>query len=551
MKLKKRAALAISVLVVSGLASVASSTLPRAQAATGPLRDYFTDTFGDQLDYANTEDVALVTEGPIQGVVTEPALSGGQMHLDFNKPGYFSPAWAGYDVGGNVRGSAATPHDREVGNHPIDPAKYTLARVRMNVSEEVGAGVQFYTCPHGVNASCETPNLFVSEVGWKTYEFQLPSGTPVTGMRVALSPDAKHPKVHVDVDWVQIVGAGPGNADADGAVNGPVPEVLNPDIAGAIPYLFPLGGRPVAYNGRTCPNNDWATRVINDPWDFNKPSDITLAEQYKAGWTTTNGIFAGQWDSVKFAQKNPGDFNLRLNMGKNVIDTDTFHRATALLDKYDGKYSQQFTPGLDSGFVFRFITKKNAADKQFQQFNPITEYPNDTTLSVDLKDPAPYDGVVAAPTDSTEQIPGQVGWVGKHAMFRVDLAEPYNERFSYADAVLVSTDDCGLTDFDIEFAENNNTGGNAELFSSASPLGPWTSIATVAAQPGRNTYKWTAPAGLWWIKVDITGKNGSFGSNVSTGPVRIGTDFQKEIDANGGKGKAGKFKAGKELSSKL
>ena len=506
---------------------------PRGQAAAGaPVSEYFSDTFGDPLDYNNPEDVALVTEGPIQGVATEPSLSGGQLHLEFNKPGYFSPAWAGYDAGGNERGSIATPHDREVGNHPIDPTKYTKVRVRMNVSAAVGAGLNFYTCPHGVNATCETTNPFVSRIGWHTYEFNLPKGAPVTGIRVAISPDPANPSVRADVDWVQVVGSEQGNATDDGSVAGPVPEVLNPDIAGAVPYLFPAGGSAVAYSGRTCRNNDWATRVINDPWDFATPSDVALTEQYKPGWTA-NGMFAGQWDRSKYAPKsNPGDPNLRLNMGKNVIDTNTFHRVTALLGKYDGKYSQQFIPNSDSGWVFRVMSKEKHNSQFFQRFLPVTQYPHDTTLSVDLKDPAPYDGVAAMPSDSTEKGPGQFGWTKTQEVFRVDLFEPYNERFSYVDEVLLATDDCGLDDFDIEFAENNNVGGKAQLTYSASPLGPWKAIATVPAQAGRNTYNWKGPAGLWWIKVGITGDNGSYGENISTGPVRIGTDFSAQIAAN-------------------
>lgn len=506
---------------------------PRALAEDGaPVSEFFSDTFGDPLDYANAEDVALVTEGPIEGVSSVPTLSNGQLRLEFNKPGYFSPAWAGYDTGGNERGSVATLHDRETGNHPIDPAKYTKVRVRMNVSAEVGAGVQFYTCAQGVNATCETTNPFVTTVGWRTYEFALPKGAPVTGIRVAITPDANNPVVRAEIDWVQVVGPHQGNAASDGNVAGPVPEVLNPDVAGAVPYLFPAGGKPVPYTGRTCANNDWATRVIGDPWDFAKPSDIAFAEQYKKGWTA-NGIFAGQWDRAAFAATStPGDPNLRLNMGKNVIDTNTFHRVTALLGKYDGRYSQQFLPNSDSGWVFRVMSKATLTSKSFQQFNPVTEYPNDTTLSIDLKDPTPYNGVDAAPTDSTEKVPGQTGWVETQAMFRVDLFEPYNERFSYVDEVLLATDDCGVNDFDIVFAENNNAGGNAELMYSSSPRGPWKKIASVPAQPGRNTYKWSGPKGLWWIKVGITGADGTYGENVSTGPVRIGTNFAKQIFAN-------------------
>jgi Bacterial Ig domain len=524
---------AISGTVPPLLATLGEDVRPRAQAANGAsVSEYFSDTFGDPLDYNNAEDVALVTEGPIEGVATEPTISGGQLHLEFTKQGYFSPAWAGYDAGGNERGSVAIPHDREVGNHPIDPAKYNKVRVRMNVSTAVGAGINFYTCPHGVNSTCETLNPFVATVGWKTYEFDLPKGAPVTGIRVAISPDAANPLVHTDVDWVQVVGAEQGNATTDGSVAGPLPEVLNPDIAGSVPYLFPAGGKAVTYSGRTCRNNDWATRVIDDSWDFSTPSDIALIEQYKPGWTA-NGMFAGQWDSVKYAgSSNPGDANLRLNMGKNVIDTNTFHRVTALLGKYEGKYSQQFTPNSDSGWVFRVMSKEKHNSQFFQQFKPVTQYPNDTTLSIDLKDPAPYDGVAASPTDSTEKVPGQFGWTKTQSVFRVDLYEPYNERFSYVDEVLLSTDDCGVNDFDIEFAENNNVGGNAQLMYSPSPLGPWKAIANVPAKAGRNTYNWKAPAGLWWVKVGITGSNGSYGENVSTGPVRIGTDFSTQIAAN-------------------
>ena len=510
-----------------------AAATPRPMASeNGPVSEYFSDTFGDPLDYANTEDVALVTEGPIQGVASKPTLSDGQLRLEFNKAGYFSPAWSGYDAGGDDRGSSATAHDREIANHPIDPALYSKVRVRMNVSAAVGAGVQFYTCAKGVNSTCETTNPFVTTVGWRTYEFDLPKGAPVTGIRVAITPDENNPSVRADVDWVQVVGPHQGNAVGDGSAAGPVPEILNPDIAGAVPYLFPRGGDPVPYRGRTCANNDWATQVIGDPWDFNTRSDIVLAEQYKSGWTA-NGRFSGQWDRATFGPKSsPGDPNLRLNMGKNVIDTKTFHRVTALLGKYDGNYSQQFIPDSDSGWVFRVMSKAKLADQVFQQFNPVTEYPNDTTLSIDLKDPTPYDGVVAKPTESTEKIAGQTGWVGTQALFRVDLFEPYNERFSYADEVLLATDDCGLRDFDIEFAENNNSGGSAELMYAASPQGPWKKIANVRAQPGRNTYKWTAPAGSWWIKVGITGTNGSYGENVSTGPVAIGTEFAKQITAN-------------------
>jgi hypothetical protein len=537
-----------------------------ARAQTTPLREFFADTFGDPLDYSNVEDVALVDEGPIEGVTNLPTLANGKLNLTFTKQGYFSPLWGSYDTGGDINGSDAIGHDHEGNIHPIDPAAYTKFRVRMNVSAAVGGGIMFYTCTAGVRAACETQNLFVTQVGWKVYEATLPTGKPVTGIRVAVSPEAGQ-SATVEVDWAQVVGQSPGNTleNDDAQVLGPVPEVLNPDVAGAVPFLFPsrelkgtganapdpLGGGAISYTAPTCPNNDWATTVLNNAWDFNTATDIEKLDNFGTS-SVHDGYFEGEGNPGPGGVL-PGDPGIRLNVRTNpnnsatqkAIDPAVWHRNTLIVPKWEGNYSQQFEA--DGGWVYRALWKfqlKSGIPDSFQQSLPVVEYPNDRTLSFDLDDPNPYDGGPVPEKNSADlRPPNQFGWSGPLRLgrlirlFRVDLSEPYKPRKAYVDTVLLSTDDCAPTGkaFEIVFGENTagvgTSAGEAKIYSSPAPTGqPWTLIGeTPTAVGGINRWLWSnAPAGKHWVKVTIE-KDGRIGSSVSTGPVTIGTDYSKAI----------------------
>ena len=288
----------VALTVALGAIATVTTPTPHASAAGGRSHDWFTDTFSDPMDYSNPEDDPLVSEGPTQGV-SSSSMSDGQLHLTFDRPGYFSPVWGGYNVAG---------HGREANVHPVDGHRYRKARVRMNVGGAVGGGIFFYTCPYGVNDSCQSGIQFVTTPGWHVYEADLPDGD-ITGMRVAVSPpssgtsdgpfttgsdggsDAKvllAGGIRVDVDWVQIRdAAGDGNIDDDEQPVGPVPEVLNPDVAGAVPMLFPTAGDPIAHTSSICANRDWASTFLHDPWDFSQKTDVALAENYRSGpWPT-------------------------------------------------------------------------------------------------------------------------------------------------------------------------------------------------------------------------------------------------------------------------
>ncbi len=518
----------------SVLASPLLASSPSATAA-GPAgqREFFADTFGDPLDYSNDEDVALVDEALIVGVASKPTMSDGQLHLKFNGLGYFSPLWGGYDVGGHAMGSDAVGHDREGNARRLDGNEYTTFRVRMNVSGAVGGGIFFYTCTAGVNDGCQSGVQFVTTPGWHTYQADVPKAS-VSGIRVAVSGN-----VDVDVDWVTVLGPNAGNTTVDAAVVGPLPEVLNPDAAGAVPMLFPLGGKPIAYTGTNCPNNDWATRVRGNAWDFSEPTDAERVENYNS-WSTVNGRFngIGAW-----APKpgEPGDPGIRLALNGRTIDPSVWHRTTLVVPFWDGRYSQQFQD--DGGWVFRTIWKF-VGNETFQVSAPAVEYPNDTTITIDQNDPTPFDGSEPPPlniNDTTAK--DQLGWsrpVKRVRVFRIDVAEPYKARQTPIDQVFLSTNDCGVSAADVVFRDNNpGDGTTAQFFSASSPKGPWNPIGTAPVTSGLNTWTWTnAPTGTWWIKVGMT-RGATSGENMSTGPVTIGTDFGDVIKAEAGPSGAG------------
>jgi hypothetical protein len=497
-------------------------------SAAGPLgqKEFFADTFGDPLDYANDEDVALVDEALIVGVGEKPTMSDGQLHLKFNGLGYFSPLWGGYDVGGHAMGSDAVGHDREGNARRLDGNEYTTFRVRMNVSGAVGGGIFFYTCVAGVNDGCQSGVQFVTTPGWHTYQADVPKAS-VSGVRVAISGN-----VNVDVDWVQVLGPNKGNTTIDNALVGPVPEVLNPDAAGAIPLLFPLGGKPIPFNGGgSCANNDWATRVRGNAWDFNEKTDVEKVDNY-VSWDVANGQFNGVGATAPNGGA-PGDPGIRLALNGRTINPSIWHRTTLIVPFWDGRYSQEF--GNDGGWVFRTIWKF-VGNERFQEAAPIVEYPNDTTISVDMNDPTPFDGSEPPPlniNDTTSK--GQLGWSRpglRVKTFRVDIAEPYKPRQTPVDQVFLSTDDCGVDSADIVFRDNNaGDGTSAEIFAAQSPKGPWDRIGTAPVNSGLNTWTWrNAPKGTWWIKVAMT-RGSTYGENMSTGPVTIGTDFADVIKA--------------------
>lgn len=519
------AAALLSAAMVAVLIAPAQQGQAAVGIGAGETGDWFADTHNDPLDFSNPEDVALVGEGPMQGF-TNQTLTGGILSMNVAGPAYFSPLWPSYE--------GSVPQRREGQAQSIDGRIYRRVEVRLQSSTDLSASVFASTCSSGINDGCLSniatlklvPNQWTSLVG------ELPS-TDVTGLRVAVDGAGS-----LLVDYVT-VGAGVGDS--------PQPEVLNPDQAGAVPRLFPARERAIAYpplpEGSSlgvCANNDWATVVRTNPWDFSEslatqadskappgPYDVAQTDNYQR-WSIEKGWFDGIGKNGVDGQK-PGDPGIRLSLvgaapkGKKpaatAIAADLFHRLTVEVPKWDGNYSQQF--GGNGGWVLRAVWKNALSTPAFNVSLPIVEYPNLFTITVDMKDTNSFDQLPDRGKGPVE--PALQRWTGLVNLFRIDLAEPYRDRHTFMDQVWLATDDCADPKYgaDILFRDNAPAAGtNATLLARQSANDPWREIGKMPVSGGGiQRFRWTdVPAGSWFIKVTMT-RGGASRSAVSTGPV--------------------------------
>jgi hypothetical protein len=525
------------------IAATTGFARPTAAQAPTPLREFFTDTFGDPLDFNDYTDMPLVDEGPTEGIVPGTGgFSNGIFSVAFDRPGYFSPLWGGYDTGGRSDGSDAIGHRREGSAFPVDGRFYTNLRVRLATNLPADLALVLYTCPQGVRPECETVALKARTEprDFAIYEATLPRAQ-VTGIRIAISPIDERP-VTVNTDFVGVFSEVPGNV-------GPVPLVLNPDAAGAIPQVFYRNGKALPFRSQSCPDREWASSVRQNPWDMGAKNDLASVSGYEPWSIDPRGWFSGiALPSVRPGV--PGDPGIVLSQrdaaGRLLrIDPSIYHRLTVQVTTWSGRYSQSYAPGGDGGWVFRALWKfrsRAGAENGWQVSLPAVTYPHGYTWSLDLDDPTPFDDVEPPPLNVNETRnvrTKQLGWSRPARLidvFRIDLAEPLRPRQISLDDVWLAPDDCGRTGAEILVYnfDRSNAPAKVTVFASPSRRGPWTEItrATYDAADhatGRKSIVWSnAPPGRWWIKVAME-RDGVGGEHVSTGPVVIDPTLSKAV----------------------
>ncbi len=134
-------------------------------------------------------------------------MSDGQLRLEFERTGFFSPLWGGYPTG--------IPHGRDGALRPIDTSRYQRLVMRMNAPGGVTMMARWYTCLQA-DDSCSGGHQFTTAEGWNTYDLTLAPNTPdpavskpwagqVLTVRIVVATPSP---IRVDVDWVRIVPAG-------------------------------------------------------------------------------------------------------------------------------------------------------------------------------------------------------------------------------------------------------------------------------------------------------------------------------------------------------
>ena len=481
----------LSVLVSGALLLAATASFPAVSGHTagGVPSDYAAEAFSDPWDYSNVEDQIIADDGPMRSA-TNATISGGQLHFDMARPGYFHPLWGGYP--------GAIPHGREGLAHPIDASRYNRISFRMNATAEVPAGIRWYTCQE-ISDACQGGFNFFTKPGWNTYDFALapineanlttPWMGKIVSLRVALSPSSS---AHFDVDWLQVSPSG----SPVGEGLAPVPQIDEPSITGGADYAT------ISRNG--------------DAWDFNEASDVHRLDN--ATGAASGGVFSGT--NAGPAMNDPA-IGMRLNQAFKGSD---FHRVTVDYT-YDGPFNleDRASGGTTARIIWRIAgtpLTKNGAD--LQNSDDIVTYPNEKSFTVDLAAANPVDI-----TDPAQNGP-RIGWAGQMIeMFRFDPNEDRGRRSFRIDRIKVADVAAGEKSFDIAWKDNSFAAGTtADLYVDTDDHGfDGTQIAAARpVQSGRNVFTWTPPSGTtgtWYVYVVHT-RNGQVGRAYSGGPLRIG-----------------------------
>ncbi len=463
-----------------------------AQSSIGIGVDYATETWGDPWDYNNPEDQILVDRQTTVGLQNE-VVANGKLSFDVTGGSYFHMIWGGYPD--------SVPTNRDGALAPVDTNRYNRIVMKVTASAYTPAGLSWFTCLHQ-DGSCQGEMPVTLDAGTKIYDVPLVNvsgSTPWQGMnpislRMLFSP---YGPTHIDVDWVRLTNSASGPIDE---WNGPVTQILDPDITGGSDYATSARG--------------------GDAWDFNSADDYLRVDNV-----------AGQVQNGMLEGTNTGPFindpgvTLRV---PTAYSADDFHRATVHYT-YDGAMNLEDKAGggQNARLMWRIAGTPLAKDGSHNQVSrDIVTFPGQASFTVDLKTNPATDAV-----DPRSR--PRIGYAGQMIeMFRFDPNEDRGARRWHLDSVKLADDDAGETGFSIRLRDANPAPGTrVALFSDSDSRGfDGQQIADgVDLSAGIATVDWQPPSGtkgLFWIYA-ITTRGAVSTRTYSTGPVRIGSPVGK------------------------
>jgi hypothetical protein len=367
--------------------------------------DYFTQVLGDPMDFGNQEDLVtnVVDEAPFVGA-SNKSIADGQLHFDVSGNFAADLVWPGFPTG--------IAQGRDGARNLIDTGTYRRLVLRMKAPAGSGMGVRWYNCK--IQPSCEGGRGFVAVDGWQTYDLDLgtqldprvamPWSGNMMGLRLAGNVQG-----HVDIDWVQLVGA-------------------NTQVVSERTGSFEGDIRPID-------KLDFAT-AAGDPWDMNSAHDVAERTGLLPGSVVAGNRFSGCTLGTS-TRHFPG---LILNMpnGK-AIDAGRFKTLTFEYS-YQGPFSSR--PTIDGG-TFARVFWFDAAGRRHPT-NAIHLYPNQSVVQVRLDDPsALFQGI--------ERGVGPTGapWAGQVTSFRINPNDTKGSRCFTIGRVWLTSDDPAGTVVDL------------------------------------------------------------------------------------------------------
>ena len=489
---------------------------------------------GSAWDYAQRSDMVL--DGtPINGQVSNLRMEDGQLRWT-SHDGWVSPL--------DMTVPGALPDSRDGASNPIDADVHTTLTMHLWSSRNVPISVQWFRCTHDYSPCLGRTDFWV-DPGWNLIEVDLPALTGtgelgwagrVYGLRLASGLG----DTDFRLDWLRLhadaapiaVGGGATTWDrntetadntADSPDWGPIP-------AGGLPAGMPPGtyhlragggtlGDSITIVGRPAPvvldpdaagGEDFATRVLRNPWDMADASDVTAVAN--ATWSFADGMLHGQNTS--------NDPWIRLPVGGG-IDADRYHRLT-ITTTYDGPFSLGFGPG--GGAHGRVLFQRPESGLQENDSRELVTFTDRPTATYDLTGPSVESGFRA--------------WEGHVNSFRWDPNEDPGAQTWRLDEIRLAADDEAFGAFDVRWedpAHRDGTVVTVHLDRDRSGFDANPVAGGIDQQAGENQarvdLRGVAP-GTWWVWLEstrdgVTGRAYATGSLVVTGriagPDRIGT----------------------------
>lgn len=552
-------------------ASATPSDVSPSASSVSPGIDYFTNQWGDPMDFANGEDLDLTPGRMVQS--GSAGWDSGKLRLS----GVGQVFLLRGDPGGLPNSAIRDPRSRI-----LDGNRFTRITFRMHSNRAAVGAIGFRTC-----GSCaDGYSYFDIQPGWHTYDLDMKSqqdhetfqsvahsghaGSAWEGdiSLLYLSPAFNEPnKPELLLEDFSVyepspslavtLNGGSGNVELwydtdanqlnDGISGGSGPEPTanrigtfaagsNVALASGLfrrgdtvrfytsqggsrsgfssPVSVPANSRPapVVITPSETGGTDWATEVRGDPWDMNQTSDIWETANVGVSWS------GGQMHATGAGNRNDPVFVL--NQSGRAIDA-TRYRKIAITIAFDGPWGLEDAPG--GGLVGRIVWK--TLDGGIQQVSlPMVENVSKSTYIVDLNGTASID-----PVGTPNIRPWGSGAGTFISQLRFDPHEDPGGRSWHLDDVKLLRNESVSPTFDINFADGQWAAGTtADIYadndrSASNGLG--TRIATnLTVGQGTQTFRWNGTgvgAGSYFIHT-VLYRGGLSSVGTSTGRVDVG-----------------------------
>lgn len=573
--------------VVGLAAAVPALLIPtmRAEGAAPPslldpasvveAADFATEQLRDPWDYDEVGD-AVVDGSPLSIRVTNLRVQQGEFRFTAGKDSYVTLRTMAIPANTAESGDAdgALVDQTDGLRYPIDADRYTHLTMPVYSGDHQLVVFQWFTC-HAYSAECMGAIRFSLKPGWQNVQFEIDNEAgvgnqawsgDVLGLRLALNPASTadmridYLRLHEQRPPLRVAVTGDtlywdtdtdpsniGRTDRTGWGAIPVTDGVGRfDVSGLPPGTYHLYAdgqygdtvtvrerpRPVIDDPDLAGGVDYATEVLNNPWDFADTADAQrLCNMRDVGWldtatrrdgTTATGVLRATNDWIRCGTALPerNDPWIQLPLGPDGLDPDHYHRVT-WTGWYEGGFDLADAEGggAHGRLIWRRPDTPSGPTYQYEDGREMVQYTNRMSYVYDMKDTTW--GKVSEHADRP--------WTGRTITFlRFDPNEDRGPRTWYLDDLRIAADDAADPTFAITWHDASGTPGNratVALDSDRTGFDGEILASDIPQRTGSNRLTFDAtdrlPATYW---VHVTSRRTATGDSsqvYATGPLKV------------------------------